>query len=361
MTKILKSLLVLGIIGGVGLTVAKSGAWFTDQEVLGDNTVSTGTIDIAIDGENPVNVNKHYDLVDLKPSQHGYIDEIINNVGSNPANVYKTVGEFVESELLQSEPKCFAIGGQWGWSEEGQKNICTGGVLPTDLASRINYDLRVELYNGDPKTATRIWWETIYLDSDNVKLGQLDKVYLGMIPAGWSMKVMQSYHMVSSDEGDNKYQGEKLTFDMTFDAEQLGASPLPLVHKYLSDTDVSHHVYDSQGAVLSYTIRDRAFDYTLTTTGLPAGPYTLIAWDDSANNYAFDFSNRGNAIVLAHVNANGTATGSIDIDRNLKNAKAWLLVGSIGTVGSPVGSFAWNSTGTVFETGLMDYYDADHM
>lgn len=354
MTKILRSVLVLALVAGIGGYVARSGAWFTDTESVLGNTLDTGTIDIAVDGQNPVAANKHYELKDLKPSQHGYIDEVIKNVGTNPLNLFKTVGTFKETELISSEPKCLALSGTWTGTD------CTGEVTPTDLASRINYDLRVELYRENPTgdgQVKPVWWETIYLDSDGKKLDALNKVYLGMVPAGWYMKVMQSYHMVSSDN-DNRYQGEKLTFDMTFDAEQLGASPLPLVHKYLSNTDVSHHVYDEQSAVLSYVIRDRAFDYSLTTTGLPAGAYTLLAWDDSST-YAWDWANRGNALVLGHVTANGVATGVVDLNRHLTNAKVWLVPGTLGTVGSPVGSFAWNATGIVFETGLMSYIDAD--
>ena len=359
MTKIIKSILILVLLTSLGGVMAKSGAWFTDQEKVLGNSVSTGTVDIAVDGNNAATVGVGYSLVDLKPSQHGYINEIVSNVGTNPLNLYKSAGLFVESEVLQSEPKCVEIDGTW----DGK--TCTGGTLPTDLASRINYDLRVELYNGDPQTAKLVWWETIYLDSDAKKLSDLGKVYLGMVPSGWSMKVMQSYHM-PSQEGtlDNKYQGEKLTFDMTFDAQQL-TNTLALENKYLSDTDVSHHVWNLGGisdgidGSVSYDVRDKAFNYTGTSEGV-SGDYTMIAWDNSAKGYSWNWNDSADAIILAHVTGGVGFSGSVDINRNLTNTKLWLVPGNIGTVGSVYGSvLPWNPTQTLFDTGLIDYYDAD--
>lgn len=358
MSKILRSLLLLGFLGAIGFTVTKTGAWFTDQEQVLGNTVSTGTIDISLDGENPVSRQIGYSLADLKPSQHGYITEIIGNVGSNPANIYKSSSDFVETELLQSEPKCQAIGGSWDGS------TCSGGTLATDLADHINYDLRVEVYNTKVAPTAEdkpVWWETIYLDSDNKKLGQVGKTYLGMLPAGWYMKVIQSYHMVNGDieaAVDNKYQGEKLNFSMTFDAEQL-KNTIPLENKYEADGAISHHLYDGISGSLSYTVRDVAFDYTVSSTGV-AGDYTLIAWDNSAKGYSWNWSDSADAIILAHVSGGSTDSGSVDINRNLINAKFWLVPGNFGTIGQAYGSaLPWNATQTLFETGLGDYYDAN--
>lgn len=347
MTKILKSVLILALVAGVGFTAAKSGAWFTDQEVLGTQTFNTGTIDIEAGNVTDTQMN----LKDMKPSQVDYVDFVVHNVGSNPANLFKTLTEFAQQEILQSEPKCVEFGGTW----DGTR--CSVSTAVTDLDDQINYDMKVELYSVDPvanTTAQPVWWENIYFDSDNVTLHELEnqRMYLGMVPAGWYMKVMQSYHM-PSDVG-NKYQGQQLTFGITMDAEQLGASALRLENKQ-DVSGVSHTLnQDSTYADLTYTVRDRAFNYSLTVNGMVDGAYTLVSYADPWPG--------ADTVALANVTVsggNGTATDSVDINRNLISRKTWLIPGTFAPGSTVNVAASWNASRTLFETGLMDYYDAD--
>jgi predicted ribosomally synthesized peptide with SipW-like signal peptide len=334
-------------------------AFFTDTETSANNTFSAGTIDIAVDNNNPW-TRKGYALTDMKPSQTDYIDFVVHNVGTNPVNLYKKLGNFVTSDGGQSESECLAENGSW----DGE--ACTNRQNPQDnVDTQIRYDLRVELYNHNPETGGNPYWrETIYQDSDNVRLSALlnKNIYLGMIPAGHYLKVMQSYHL-DSDTG-NEYQGDSLSFDITLTAEQLGKSSLVLENKYLANTDVSHHVWnpggvsDGKDAVLSYKIRERTFDYTLTVNGMPNGAYSLIAWEDPSLTWNWD--NRGAAIKVADVNISGgptVLTGNVELNRTFRNAKVWLIPGTY--INGNASTFPWDPTNTLFETGLMDYYDAD--
>ena len=358
MKKILLSLFTLFAIGG--LTYGAAQSFFTDTEKSAGNSFTTGTIDISVDGVNPWIQN--FAMNDMKPSQVDYINFVVKNVGSNPVNLFKTLDNFAEVENRQSQSKCLEIKGNWDGTS------CSGGNLPTDMESTIRYDLRVELYKSDPKTPTEgtkpYWWETIYQDSDNIRVGALPaKMFLGMIPVGHYMKVIQSYHM-DSDTG-NAYQGEKLTFDITLNAEQLKGT-LVLEDKYEPNTDVSHHVWLAGGqpngkdATLIYGVKDDAFNYTLNVKGMADGQYTLVSWvDDPALQWTW--GSFAGTTVLANITvASGTAnvTGSIDLNKDLKNAKVWLVPGNWGTPGSTGVSLPWDPGNTLFDTGLIDYYDS---
>lgn len=355
MNKILKSLFTIAIVAVVA--VGATQALFDDTEKSIGNTFTTGTIDIAVDGENPWMSTYDWQLDGMKPSYTGYLNFEIVNVGTNPANVWKTLTGFnyLESgeEIILSEPECIAEGGEW------VDEVCTGNHDPIyNIDSQINYDLRVELY--EPEGTEPVWWETIYMDSDNFKMSFLKdhEMYLGMIPVGWSMKVIQSYHMVT--EAGNEYQGDGMSFNIELYAEQL-TNTVRLVNKYLSNTDVSHHVWNSEFADFSYKVMDSELNWELATTSVPNGDYTLLVWDDSdVTAYDWDWAERSEAVVLAKltVASDFTHSGTYDPIGDIKNAKVWLVPGHFGTEGDSAGSFPWVSEGTFFETGLIDFYDS---
>ena len=335
MKKILSSLLVISAI--VAIVAVGARALFSDTEISTGNTFTTGTIDIAVDGKNPWVSSGEYKMNDMKPSYTDYIEFKVKNVGNNPANLWKTLKNFNTYDV-----KCV--------SAETDCNI-------HDIDNWINYDLRVELYTSDAATEP-VWWETIYMDSDNKKIGDLENkaMYLGMIPVGWTMKVTQSYHMVENT--GNEYQADGMSFDIELYAEQL-TNEIRLVNKYLADTDVSHHVWNGKYADFSYKVMDDKLRWELKTTNVSDGAYTLLVWDDTSNAYAWDWNTRSSAKVLAHLNDSGDMTHSGELDLGtVKNAKVWLVPGTHGTEGASAGNFPWNATGTYFETGLIDYYDS---
>lgn len=351
MKKVLISLAAIGIVAAiaVGATVA----YFSDTETSTGNTFTAGTIDISVDGQNPWTATSTLSVVDMKPSQHEYTEYVIKNVGSNPANVFKKVSNFSEGDGIISEPECVAGGGTW----TGQ---CDDNYDPiNNISSVVRYDMSVWVYDEDPGVnpqAQPKWWQVIYTDGMGKTLKNLDgvNVLLGMIPEGWYMKVQQSYHMDS--EANNEYQGDSMSFDITLTAEQL-KNTVVLENKLFPAGEEPTIVHgDGIDATVNYVVKDATFDYTLTVNGMLAGNYTLIAWDDTPNGYTFNWANRGNAIALANINGNGVVSGSLDLERDLVNAKLWLITGTY-TPGNIVGNFAWNPNG-LFETALMDYYDS---
>ena len=102
MNKILISLLVIGVVGGVvaGVTTA----YFSDTETAVGNTITAGTIDIEINDENPWTTAMV--IGDLKPGETDYMNLGIENVGMNPVNIYKSIKDMVGTTGIVSEPEC---------------------------------------------------------------------------------------------------------------------------------------------------------------------------------------------------------------------------------------------------------------
>jgi len=357
MKKILLSLFTVALVAG-GLWAGTS-AYFTDTETSTGNTFTTGTIDISVNDLNPW--NQSFAMNDMKPSQVEYIDMVVYNNGTNPVNLYKTLTGFDTYELDNpgtSEPECFAEGGSYSGG------VCSGNNPVNNIDDWINYDMIVEVYDRDPRSGnpTPVWWETLYLDSDDVKVGSLknQSMYLGMVPAGWYMKVMQSYHMVSVAE--NQYQSDGMSFTINLEAEQLGAHALRLENK-AEVNGISRTLYDGTYADLSYGVKDREFSYSLDVNGVAAGDYTLLAWENTSTYPdAWKWGEFGGTVVLDHVTVSTdpeTISGSVELNRNVTNAKVWLVPGTVGNPGDVGVSIPWSPSGTLFETGLMTYYDAD--
>ena len=329
-------------------------AFFSDTEKSTGNTFTAGTIDISVDGQNPWTRTGTLNVVDMKPSQHEYTEYVIKNVGSNPANVFKKVSNFSQDDGTISEPECSLGRGTW---TSGQCDV-DGYVAVNNISSVVRYDMSVWVYNVDPTLPENsqvkpIWWQVIYTDEMGKTLENLNNVdvLLGMIPEGWYMKVQQSYHMDSN--AGNEYQGDTMTFDITLTAEQL-KNTVVLENKIFPDGEEPTIVYDGINATVTYGVKDAEFNYTLTVNGMSAGPYTLIAWPE--NGAAFAWGDGVNAVALANISGNGTVSGSLNLNRDLINAKLWLITGTY-TPGTAVGTFGWNPNG-LFETALMDYYDS---
>ncbi len=194
----LASLMIIGLISamaGYGTL-----AFFSDVESAEDNTLQAGTIDIAIDNENPW--MSSFTLEDMKPSEmyQQWTNVTIKNVGTNDAIVCKMInitgyggGLHPESEL----------------AEDPENEI-------NKISAAIEYWNHVEIYDAN---------ETLVEQKDilmgHLLLGVDEEEYkLGVIPGdGGYAVVTQRYHMFN--ETTNWAQGDNMTFDMHFYAQQV--------------------------------------------------------------------------------------------------------------------------------------------
>jgi len=347
MKKILISLSIIGVVGAIA--VGGTIAYFSDTETSTGNTFTAGTIDIAIDAENPW--TSHYDIGDLKPGETGNINFDITNVGANPVNVSKTLTSIVGNGGAATYA-CPAAGQYPIYSASSEPECVAEAGIPNDnVASQIIYDLSVEVYNDQD---VKIWWQSIYTDADGKKITDVygstggQYVTLGMIPVDGHMEVTQSYHF-SADAG-NEYQGDALSFDITIKGEQLasnnGYASVVLDNK-TAGPEYAVIADDYQGT-LTYKTMNPTFDFSFTgKVTKPNTQYTLLyavdPWPQTGSKVLGTVMSDGSG----QVNFLGTATpGSI------VNGKVWLVLSTDWNVTQMSG---WHQADYLLETGLINY------
>lgn len=350
MKKIAISLGIIGVVAAI--VIGATTAYFSDTEVSGGNLFKAGTIDIQIEDDNFV-WSDGATLADMKPCYTDYINFVIHNDGSNanPVNVWKKLYNFEQTTGAVSEPECTEQGGRWiGASEEPCDWEGNGATDRNNIASIIDYDLSVEVYDGDRKI---IWWQTIY-DKD-VTVGEIrgENMYLGMIPAGGYMEVTQSYHMQDPEWSTNWAQGDEMAFDIEIKAVQLrgeawlesktGAEPWKIIHD------------DGFEGTLTYEVKNPTFDYTFEGTApLAETRYCLfVGGTATGENWDADIklgcekSGTDNKITI---------TGDEELGKDVKNAKAWLIKEDDY---NGISWSAYNPEQYLWETGLIWYEDTD--
>ena len=346
MKRILLSIMTIALVSGAAFGATR--AFFTDEEKSTGNTFSTGTIDIAVDGQNPWSRTTPYQFADMKPGQVEYSNFRINNVGTNPVNIFKKIANVVTEGVVISEPECVENGGTWS----GQS--CTGNyVEKSDIDTAIEYDLSVKVYNS---SQTEIFNQVLY-DKD-VTVGEIkgSDMFLGMIPVGGYMDVTESYHM--KDGITNWAQGDKMTFDIVLTGEQLKGT-LVLEDKDPADWDINQ--VSLPKGTLTYGVKDSKFNYSFTgVVPLANTGYSLIAYHEpwstpSGSGWPRPVTVLGSATSDSSGNISIPST-SVELGMNLLNMKIWLVKTS-DLSGSTLN--VWSPSDYLFETGLIDYYDAD--
>jgi len=201
--KIIRSLFILGLISVSVYGISKSGAWFSDTEVLGDNTFDTGTIKISVSAAEDQPWSEFYTVDDMKPSTTHYMQMVITNDGRNEADIWKRLTGFSYIDNLSPEPE----------GEESEN--CFGGMIHYDM--EINGQVLIHENDG------------YVLDTCQNMVGvpvSEQWIYLGRLNPDEEMAVDQSYHLDSTT--DNWAQGDRMSFDVEIYAQQIvGGAPSP--------------------------------------------------------------------------------------------------------------------------------------
>ncbi len=307
MKRILMSLFTIASVAA--LSISATGALFSDTAEINGNTLSTGTLDIVVNDEGSDVLNPFY-LTDMKPGYVKYGNLKVDNAnGSNPANITKKV------------------------------------IIPNDvgnLSTQILYGLSVEI----KKNGIFYWKQAIYNYDVTLNGVNNSKVFLGMLPAdtnteNYVMYVTESYKM--KDTADNTYQDKTLVFNIEIMGEQLSGN---LVLENKTGEPNWDVIQDGIKGTLSYGVMDSTFKGTFTATGLPAGDYSLIKYNDP-------WPGAGSVLLNTGVSSGGSLT--ITFDQNLgsfSNAKIWLVKSSDFNGSQMIG---WHPADYLFETGLVDY------
>ncbi len=347
-----KILISLSIIAGVAaIVVGATTAYFSDTETSTGNTFTAGTIDIAVNGSNPWTQTNQFVFTDMKPSQVEYSNFTIQNVGTNPVNVWKkvdvdTTNGGVAYGTASSEPECVEQSGQWSGT------ACSGGTEKSDIDTVISYDLSVKVKEGNNVR----WEQTLYNMDKTISQINGQGTFLGMIPEGWSMDVVESYHMLANTT--NWAQGDVMPFGITLTGEQLTGTLV------MEDKDSASAPWIVKGdttpkATLTYGVKDATFKFSLSGIApLASTNYSLITYPETFSNPPSSGWPRP-ITVIATVTSD--ASGNVTIPSNsvdlgtITNMKIWLVKSNDITGSNMTG---WNPNAYLFETGLIDYYDS---
>jgi len=367
--KILASIFVIGILAlamGYGTY-----SFFSDTEKSTGNVFTAGTIDIAVNGWNPWEGSKeHFELNDMKPCETGYIVFNIQNVGTNPVNVWKHLTVTKTDGGIEVYPKETPVASS---EPEYKEGLVDGKYIEKcDIDTVITYDLSVEVYNAE---GAKIWWQVIIPPEAEIKVSDVEchEIPLGMIPVGGYMIVTQSYHMQA--DVTNWAQGDKMTFDIEIYAEQLNGELMPglfLVPKYQAGPSGEEgrwiiawdKVFAGTYGELKYNTKGPTFDYTFKASGLAAGTgYSLIYYADP-----WPGNHPGALIATFTTDGSGniaSTSGSVELNMDLPalgdanypgGAKIWLVPSSDYPFETKL---VWNPEDYLFEFSLIKYDDID--
>lgn len=255
MKKILLSLMTITLV--LTVTVMGTRAYFTDTEKSAGNTFTTGTIDIAVNGENPWSTTTPFQLVDMKPSTVNYWNFTIKNVGNNTANVWKKLYNFTynaaPSVTLPPQPT---------GAEQYDPNI--GGV--------IRYGIDVNNKTLIDELAGYVLDQT----GNHTLIGTTpvsgQYICLGMLKPGEEMTVRQSYHMDGSTT--NWAQGAQMRFDVDLLAQQVVGGP-------------SSPVTELTG------FECKTLDFVDLGNSMSESGHNLSAWSNNQSQVPYNGSNYG--------------------------------------------------------------------
>jgi predicted ribosomally synthesized peptide with SipW-like signal peptide len=352
--KILASMLIIAVVAGlVGAGVV---SYFRDTETSSNNVFTAGTIDIAVDGENPWTKTYSDFITCVKPCQVRWINFTITNVGDNEVYVWKHIkitnwdgGEAhypASAPVASSEP-------------EYEECLVNGEYVAKDyLAPWIIYDLFI---NDAP----------VITEANELRLDDISCtwIFLGVIQPGEQMKVCQSYHLMTWHDSNvpevtNWAQGDRLYFDIELYGVQAGGpgpetGVLTLENKNANWEPIYN---DGVKGQLIYNLAGSTFDYKFEATGLkPGTQYSLIYYADpwpgchpGALIATFTTDSSGNI-----ASTSGSASIGFDLpdpgDRNYPaGAKIWLVPSSDYNP-STKSMIAWNPSTYLFGMNLIHY------
>ncbi len=231
---------IVTLLVGIGVAISGTFAVFTDTETATSNTFTAGTVDIAVDGENPWASSYQVSVgvqTALKPSQTGLIAFPIENVGNNPVHVWKMVGNVADGggsagytcNILNplGTPVPVPVSSQPECVEE-----TAFGAVIDNISTHIIYDLSILPPGPSPTPVVLIADTGVPGELDITDDSLADRVdvwiYLGVMDPADVMVVTQSYHLVTS--AGNEYQGDTSTFNIKLFASQVeGAAIDPCI------------------------------------------------------------------------------------------------------------------------------------
>lgn len=287
----------------------------------------------------------------------GFFIFTVTNTGTDPVNVTKEIENVTTTDNSTNEPECIDENGVWVTNDIAPhcaSNTDHPWVQKHDIDTVITYDLSVKVSDAQ----NNVVWNQTLNDMDKTvaeKNGQPS--FLGMIPAGYHMDVVESYHMAS--DTTNWAQSDSMSFDILLTGTQLTGTAV------LSNKDPNRPVKDgwfvlgTETGTLTYGVKDSLFNYSFTGVAPDAGTgYSLVMYEEPFSIPSASSSTWPRPVVILGSGTSSDGSGNITISGNpdtgnMLNAKIW-LVKTVDLTGSALGG--WNPTEYLFDTGMIDYY-----
>ena len=192
------------------LTGVGTMAYFSSTQTSGPNLLSTGSITINVNGQDPWSGTFNATLADLKPGLKLWGNVTVQNTGLNQAdlwleiiNVVTSNGSTTNAELL--EPVDNDIDGVIHYDLYSN----TGSGLQPMITDNDGYSISIGSHNLTEKTIPmKDQW-----------------IYLGNIPSSTTWQINQSFMM--DRNVTNWAQTDNMTFNVVFYAQQSQGSPQP--------------------------------------------------------------------------------------------------------------------------------------
>ena len=346
--KILVSVFIIGLLAfGLGWGTY---SYFSDTEKSTGNVFTAGTIDIAVDGQNPWMKTYSAELSDVKPSETRWITFVITNPGGNPVKVWKRIVVTGCTGGIKAYPDATngPASSEPEWTEGGGASYVERCWLPPYIL----YDMKIP----------GVRW--IVTPEQQIRVDNINGfwIYLGEIPGGGSMTVQQSYHLASWEDAPvpevtNWAQGDTMTFDIELYAEQVGGvGPIgktATLHMENKDPTTWEVITDGIDGDLTYDTTTGAFTFSGKVKASTA--YELIYYADPWPGTGGRSLGTGTSDTSGVITITGTLTPSIPVagDKNAPvGGKIWLVLDADYDGTKMV---AWTPTEYLFEMHLITY------
>lgn len=193
------------------LTGVGTMAYFSSTQTSGPNLLSTGSITINVNGQDPWSGTFNATLADMKPGLKLWGNVTVQNTGLNQADLWLEIINVV--------------------TDDGTITTAEGLELPAanDIDGVIRYDLYNNTGSGLVAMITDNDAYTISDGSHNLT-GQTTEmknqwIYLGNIPSSTTWQINQSFMM--DRNVTNWAQTDNMTFNVVFYAQQSQGTPQP--------------------------------------------------------------------------------------------------------------------------------------
>ena len=324
MNRIMNSLLTIGVLSAV--IIGGTMSFFSDSEISVNNTFTAGTIDIAVDGENPWQGT--FDWEDIKPGKEFEMSFNITNVGENPLKLWKIIKcmQYDDNGIIEPEQ---------AWYDDN------GVVEKNDLDSAIVYEMYVD---GNLVVSKEAGITMDQVKDNYIGLVKLDQPFTpdngdGILQPNDSVLVVQRYFM--KEDTGNWAQSDKMTFVIEIEARQV-SGPEPLQQISFMENKVIPGswaaIADSKMGILKYDYMAPTFNYDFTGVGLDSTmEYCLIYYADpwgsqgsgvtGQTGFLIDqgMPDSNGKLVLSDNKDIGTDLPNEDDENYPNGAKIWLL------------------------------------